>query len=455
MLLLQACDGGSTGDRPAHDSLGAAGMTKFAQHGRWLVDEQGRVAVIHGVNLVEKRPHYHPAAVGFDAAHADFIAANGFNSVRLGLIYKALEPEPGVYDDAYLETVLGIQAMLARRGVSSLLDFHQDMYNERFEGAGFPDWAVFDDGLPAQPRQGFPTNYFAMPALWRAYDNFWLNRPGPDGIGLQERYALAWQHVAQRVRGTPMIVGLDIFNEPFPGTQWPSCANPLGCPVFDQLLTGLSRRVLDAVRRVDTDRIVFYEPNLTFNAGAMTHHGDLGDPAVGMSFHNYCLAFTVADLAGDAPAQELCDVGEQLVFDNAQAQSQRTGNALLLTEFGSISPLERIAAMVDRADQNMISWYVWAYYSDDVRPEPDGQGFIRDIDKPPAGDNVNWPKLGILVRVYPQFIAGTPLRWQYQAQTRSFEMSWKLDRVDACTIRTVTASRSPADVCDPRPAPKN
>jgi endoglycosylceramidase len=426
--LLAACGGGSA---PGSSDDTAARESRFSQQGRWLVDAQGRVAVIHGVNLVEKHPPYHPTAVGFNAAHADFIAANGFNSVRLGLIYKALEPEPGVYDRDYLETVLDIQARLAARGVSSLLDFHQDLYHERFQGAGFPDWAVYDDGLPAVPQQGFPTNYFVMPALWRAYDNFWLNRTGPDGVGLQDRYALAWQEVARRVRDTPMIVGFDIFNEPFPGSQWPSCANPLGCPLFDAVqLTGLTRRVLDAVRAVDRERIVFYEPNITFNAGAMTHHGDLGDPALGMSFHNYCLAFTVADLVTALPTDDACPLGEQLVFDNAEAQSQRTGNALLLTEFGSISPLSRIAGMVDLADRNMISWYVWAYYSDAVRPEPDGQGIIRNIAQPPVGDNVNHAKLDLLVRPYPQAIAGTPQEWFFDRDRREFTLRYDSARVD-------------------------
>ena len=37
-----------------------------------------------------------------------------------------------------------------------LLDFHQDLFHERFQGEGAPDWAVQDDGLPAEPQLGFP-----------------------------------------------------------------------------------------------------------------------------------------------------------------------------------------------------------------------------------------------------------------------------------------------------------
>jgi endoglycosylceramidase len=52
--------------------------------GRWLTDERGRVVVLHGMNMVNKLPPYHPAAIGFGAKDADFLAAQGFNTVRLG-----------------------------------------------------------------------------------------------------------------------------------------------------------------------------------------------------------------------------------------------------------------------------------------------------------------------------------------------------------------------------------
>jgi endoglycosylceramidase len=35
-----------------------------------------------------------------------------------------------------------IVATLARHGIVSLLDFHQDQYSERFPGEGFPAWSV-------------------------------------------------------------------------------------------------------------------------------------------------------------------------------------------------------------------------------------------------------------------------------------------------------------------------
>ena len=37
--------------------------------------------------------------------------------------------------------------------------------------------------------------------------------------GIQERFALAWRHVAERYVNTPSVIGFDLMNEPFPGTM--------------------------------------------------------------------------------------------------------------------------------------------------------------------------------------------------------------------------------------------
>ena len=60
--------------------------------GRWITDDQGRVVVLHGLNMVYKRPPYAPDAIGFGDDDAAFLAREGFNAVRVGVIYKAVEP---------------------------------------------------------------------------------------------------------------------------------------------------------------------------------------------------------------------------------------------------------------------------------------------------------------------------------------------------------------------------
>ena len=95
--------------------------------------------------------------------------------------------------------------------------------------------------------------------------------------------------MAERFKDEPYLMGYDLLNEPWPGTPWLTCANNAGCPVFDtETLTPFSRLVTDRIREVDQRNIVWYEPNVLFNNGPETYHGDVAGEA-GMSFHVYCL----------------------------------------------------------------------------------------------------------------------------------------------------------------------
>src|SRR4051794_29444684 len=87
------------------------------QAGRWLLDRQGRVRIDQGVNMVYKQGSYAPDATGFGADDARFLRRNGFTTVRLGLIWKAVEPRPGSYDDDYLDRIAHTVMVLHRHGI--------------------------------------------------------------------------------------------------------------------------------------------------------------------------------------------------------------------------------------------------------------------------------------------------------------------------------------------------
>jgi endoglycosylceramidase len=384
--------------------------------GRWLTDASGRVVIAHGINMVYKLAPYYPGVTGFGADDAAFLHSIGFNAVRVGIIWKALEPHPGVYDDAYLKHIAATVRTLARHGVLSLLDFHQDMYNERFQGEGAPDWAVQDDGLPAIPQLGFPLNYESMPALQRAYDHFWANSPGPGGIGLQDRYAAAWRHVARLFRSNPSVLGYELFNEPFPGTHYLTCVLSGGCPDLDQRLTSFNRRVDAAIRLVDRRKLVFYEPYATFNFGFATHVGALNDREAAFSFHDYCLSNEAQGCSTHAQT-----------MTNAVAYVRRTRAAAVMTEFGATNSASDLRSMLQLADRNRIPWLEWAYCGC-KDPTTSGPGTVQaiviDPHKPPRGSNLELGTLRALVEPYPQVIAGTPAGWGFSRSTRTFTLRY-------------------------------
>src|SRR6185312_15985096 len=118
---------------PGDVGLAVGGL---GQVGRWMTDSTGRVVVLHGLNQVFKVAPYEPSADGFGDDDAAFLAANGFDAVRVGVIWAAVEPRPGHYDNAYLASIAATVHTLAEHGIVSLLDFHQDLYNEKFQGEG-------------------------------------------------------------------------------------------------------------------------------------------------------------------------------------------------------------------------------------------------------------------------------------------------------------------------------
>src|SRR3546814_12856813 len=105
-------------------------------------------------------------------------------------------------------------------------EFHQDLYNEQTLGAGFPDWATFTDGLPAQPDAG-ALNLYNLAAA-RAFDNLYANRDG-----IQDAFAAAWPQIVDALRPyRAPLAGYALFTEPAAGTPNPLRSPPPGCPQF-------------------------------------------------------------------------------------------------------------------------------------------------------------------------------------------------------------------------------
>jgi len=382
----------------------------LSHKGQFVIDADVRVRIFHGVNMVAKIPPYEPSALGFGDQDGQLLSAAGINLVRLGVIYAGVEPMPGSYDDRYLDSIAATVEMLAVHGVLSLLDFHQDMFAPIFTGEGFPDWGVQDDGLPVVPNYGFPNDYFEMAALQHAYDHFWEDSPGPDGEGLQEHYNAAWQHVAQRFKDNPAVLGYDVFNEPFPGSDWRLCylpSNPpsQGCPQLDHApLSVFMAKVTKAIEAVDSNHMIFYEPWIFFGGGVPTFMPSPGGAQVGMSFHDY-----------DPP-------DFTVPIQHALNQLQATGDAMLMTEFGSSVTPAPVVQVANLTDASMLSWCYWTYAANTLTPDLPDQAIIVDLSKPRTGSNVNQAVLNAISRPYPQVVAGTPRSFSFDPGTGTFQL---------------------------------
>jgi endoglycosylceramidase len=415
-------------------AVGAAsphlGGSELGHEGRWVTDADGRVVILHGLNMVNKRAPYTPAAAGFGAAAASTLATNGFDVVRLGVLYQAVEPKPGVIDHQYLRAIAATVAQLASHGVYTLLDFHQDELNQEFGGEGFPTWSVQTNGL-AVKKYVFPLAYLQSRALGRAFDNYWSNKRGPGAVGLQQRYVAALVAVARQFSTDPWVIGYDLFNEP-----WPADATT------SQLAAFYARAIL-GIRSVDADHLIWYEPWVTFNFGVQTGLGTFEDHRLGMSFHDYCLNTAAAS----------CPASEERTVTNALAHASSTGVALLLTEFGATDNYADLGRVVSAADASQVSWIEWSYCGCN---DPTGtipprvEALVYRPGSPGSGSNVNEAKLKVLAEPYPRLVAGTPLSFHFDAATKTFELTYRTQAPNghqfgtgACTAVEIPAVQYP------------
>ncbi len=382
----------------AHGLLGAALLllTACPPSGEpsYLTDEQGGALILHGVNS-NNASKYDPARVGWTTrADIERLATWGFDVVRLLVLWDGLEPAPGVYDTGYLDRVAERVGWCRDAGLHVILDMHQDLFAAKFGGDGAPSWAVRDDGLPFTPLEPWWLNYLQAPVI-HSFDHFFQ-----DG-DLLDRYEQAWLVLAERFRDEPAVLGYDHMNEPYPGSE------PLG--EFEAgTLTAFSDRLSHAIHALDPDAWVFYEPvAFSANMGLPSSIGVLTDTRVAYFPHFYQL-----------------DVHEGGAYDgnttfidlwkaNRMADASRQGAPLLLGEFGAsaegighVRYLKDVAAMADSAGAG---WTYWSY-------DPgDGFGFIDAARNEKA-------QLEALVRVYPERIAGKPVSFAYDPDTRVFEL---------------------------------
>jgi len=238
LLCGGSCDLGIPGVPPGAGESNA-GFRLPALHaepdpldGGRILDAAGREVILRGVNVNAFVDYWQLSTDRFTTypltdADADLMQQMGWNAVRLLISWSRVEPEPGVYDEAYLDQVEQAVALLESHGLYAIIDLHQDAWGPTlaarpgescrsgsqpaFGWDGAPGWATQDGGKPRCALGG--TREFS-PAVMAAFQAFWNDAPGPDGIGIRTHYARMLGHVAARFAPRDSVAGYDVMNEP-------------------------------------------------------------------------------------------------------------------------------------------------------------------------------------------------------------------------------------------------
>ncbi len=269
---------------------------KIQVQGRQFVTDTGEIFSAHGINMVckDKTRNY----IGdYTPEDFKFLKENGFNLIRLGLIWDGAEPEPGLYDEDYFKKIDAVIEMAASADIPVFLDMHQDLYGTVFED-GAPAWATLTDDCEHIRTDLWSESYLLSPAVQHAFDNFWNNSAAPDGTGLRDHYVNLWKYIAERYASNPYVIGYDLMNEPFPGSKGAEIAGIIGevagpdgmaaledeekiaeliskiAPITAKFETGtlvpFYSEVAEAIRSVDPDTIIMLESNYFANAAIPT-----------------------------------------------------------------------------------------------------------------------------------------------------------------------------------------
>ena len=389
---------------------------------QYITDDQGRALILHGLN-VSGSSKYYPDRVGWTGKD-DILRMNrdwGFNFARMLVLWDGLEPEKGVFDEAYLDRIAERLDWYQEAGIRVVLDMHQDLYSIKFGGDGAPLWAIEDNGWPFEIQDPWALNYID-PAVMAALGNFW-DYTNPKYAYLQEHYTMAVMKLVERFKDHPAVLGYDLMNEPFSGYHRPLLFEP-------QVLKPFYERLTAAIRTVDNDNWVFFEPMAFLtNQGLPSLLGVVNDTRLEGPMLAYFPHLYTIDLD---TAEKYSGNGWILLWENNRRTEIKKQDApMLIGELGVMNTVtganEYLKEAMAMADRSTSGWAYWSY-------DGGSMGVIN-------GDGSEQQKINILVRVYPRAVAGSPVSYGYDPGTRTFELVFKETGINAPTEIYIPAKR--------------
>jgi endoglucanase len=267
-----------------------------------------------------------------------FLKSSGINTVRLPFNYRHFESDqqPGSYLEQGFARLSQAIAWCKAQGLYAILDLHA------VAGWQNPDWHS-DNGS----RQAL---------LWQ--DKHY-----------QDRFVALWEELARRYKGNATVAGYNVVNEPVTGTPRGRFTNRYRSDWAP--LNSLYRRVVGAIRKIDSDHIIFLEGDL-YSTRFAGLEAPFADNLV-YSSHNYNAGGFGPGAYPGQIGDETWDKGKQLrVFEEQEGTqfSRQHRVPLWVGEFGSVyngrseEVDARLRALDDQLavfEQNVAHWTAWTY----------------------------------------------------------------------------------------------
>lgn len=451
-------------------------MNRIQVKGNRFVDQSGCEILLHGINLVCKDRS--KGYIGsWDQEAFKKLKQWGFNVVRLGVIWDGLEPLPGTFDFAYIERLRTVIHLAHQADIYVFLDMHQDLFSVQF-GDGAPAWATITDGFTYEPYPLWSDAYLHNEAVQRAFDHFWNNDMAPDGVGIQEHYALAWRKLAEELGREANVIGYDLMNEPFMGTS----VQQMLAPLMEQLAAdslkhgsvqldssdaneskaALSASLLDPEHKLDLLQWLEHPDRFQsfLHALAPTQQAFERGPLMSM-YNRVGQAIREVDQTGilfiethlfsnlGVPSGIEPITNEQGSRDPQQAYAPHGYDLVTDTTYMNASSNTRVSILFDQHEQTRKRLQMpmligeWGAYYGSQEAEASALHVKGTLEKLLCGDTYwsyddaavdEYSSFNGIQRGIPHAVAGTLLAYGYDPHRRDYVMKWEEEGVESSTI---------------------
>lgn len=371
----------------------------------YLLDEQGRITIYHGITVSRSAKNAEDFLPW--QKKEDFARLNewGINLVRYLIFWEAIEPTSGTYNNKYMQDTLVRLKWLEELGIDVLLCIHQDLYHRKFGGSGFPDWAVHDGGYSFTPVSPPYKNYFTKPVM-SCFDYFWRSEV------LKNSYVDMVKYLLSNVDKLPHLIGLEIFDEP-----WPH----IGAGFEQTILTDFYKRIEKMKISNNFKTALYFQPMLIASVVIPT----------ALQFQPSTFAVYAVRYYDPFYENETSTYGRtnkwvmNTTISQRVRESRRWGIPMLITDFGVRLNLMQAVNFLDDWFSLMNLYHLgWIYDSYD-----------RDTDNPYGildSEGNTKTMLSKLIQTYPQKIAGKNPTWYTKGNI--FKLTYEPDGNVAPTV---------------------
>ncbi len=368
-------------------------------------DQLGRTLILHGVSLYTNDDPGGYTRYNSNSAKR-IINEWGFNTVRMFWSWNAIEPDSAVFAPDKLDSIVKVVEAFTHEGIYVVMAVNSTATSSQDKLRG--TWQAPTGDVPDDPSLPGNTN----PAQQEATRRFWDYTNYPY---LQDEFIKASKYIAARLKDNPYVLGYDIMNEPWGDGVTSTLLNT---NLESELLPTFYQKYITAMRSVEPDKYIFFEPYVLFNHRELTNFESRlpvirddrnGNKRLSFAPHCYLLDPAINTIQNSYDIY-LDDLKNKYALIQQQQQTPVYIGEWSNIDYPNFPDAENyLNKHLEAFDAIQASWSYFGFFP----PTPD--------------DLSDYPALNIASRVYPMATSGKLKAYSYSLSSKQFNMSYVND----------------------------